>query len=662
MCSIAVASYSAIMHAKVISAVAGTGSRDGGGTMAISRAQRLLVCLLLCEGLLGGRTVLAQSITFIRVADTNTPIPGGTGSFTALDRHPSMRGGNVAFRAEGSDGQVGAYTEISGVLGLVADTNTPIPGGSGSFTEFGASLGGSVSFDGLNVVFRGLGSSDQDGVYTDEGGTLRIVADTNTPIPGGTGNFAGFRFDPSIDSGSTAFAGGDTTGPLFRGVYTEIGGALSVVADSSTPVPGGTGNFSSFDIVSMDGTDMAFRAFAPGFLGLITHIDGVFNVVMDRDTPIPGDTGNFTLFGAATLDGGNVVFLGGKASDLTGVYTDLGGTLRVVADKNTPVPLGTGNFTSFFFGPVAAIDNGNIAFMGARFSSSGMYAEMQGSLMKVVDETDTLGTESTIWLDGGPEALGGNEVAFWAEFSDGSEAIFVATIPLDVCGNGILEAGEECDGQGESADCDSDCTFAECGDGTVNPSAGEACDDGAANSDTVPGACPTDCALPRCGNGVIDPEEGCDDGNTIDGDGCQGNCQLPVCGDGIVDAFEECDDGNTINDDACRNNCRLPRCGDGVVDAGEACDDGPVNSDTHHDSCRLDCTLPRCGDGVVDSGEACDDSNQIDGDGCSSTCEVEGAGEAVPTVSQWGLTILSLLLGVGGKVYFRRRGPWQRIA
>ncbi len=133
-----------------------------------------------------------------------------------------MRGGNVAFRAEGSGEQVGAYTDIGGVLGLVADTDTTIPGGSGSFTALGTSVGGSISFDGLNVVFRGLGSSDQDGVYTDEGGTLRIVADTNTPIPGGAGNFVGFRRDPSIDSGNIAFAGGDTTGSALGGVYTEI--------------------------------------------------------------------------------------------------------------------------------------------------------------------------------------------------------------------------------------------------------------------------------------------------------------------------------------------------------------------------------------------------------------------------------------------------------
>jgi cysteine-rich repeat protein len=58
------------------------------------------------------------------------------------------------------------------------------------------------------------------------------------------------------------------------------------------------------------------------------------------------------------------------------------------------------------------------------------------------------------------------------------------------CGNGIVTAGEECDDQGESAGCDADCTFALCGDGTRNGTAGEICDDG----------------------------------NLVDGDGCESDC------------------------------------------------------------------------------------------------------------------------------------------
>lgn len=76
-----------------------------------------------------------------------------------------------------------------------------------------------------------------------------------------------------------------------------------------------------------------------------------------------------------------------------------------------------------------------------------------------------------------------------------------------------------------------------------------------------------------CGNGVIEKSEECDDGNLINGDGCNHFCFLEPhctfnntdpdspphinctshCGNGIIEAdlLEECDDGNNINGDGC---------------------------------------------------------------------------------------------------------------
>ena len=76
-----------------------------------------------------------------------------------------------------------------------------------------------------------------------------------------------------------------------------------------------------------------------------------------------------------------------------------------------------------------------------------------------------------------------------------------------MCGDGIVDNNEACDDQGESTTCDADCSLAECGDGTLNLAAGEVCDNGSSNSDTVPGACRTDCTLSSCGENVTDSGE-----------------------------------------------------------------------------------------------------------------------------------------------------------
>jgi MYXO-CTERM domain-containing protein len=62
-----------------------------------------------------------------------------------------------------------------------------------------------------------------------------------------------------------------------------------------------------------------------------------------------------------------------------------------------------------------------------------------------------------------------------------------------------------------------------CGDGKLDDK--EACDEGAANSDTAADACRTSCQKAHCGDGVLDAGEACDDGNAVDTDTCTSTCQ-----------------------------------------------------------------------------------------------------------------------------------------
>jgi cysteine-rich repeat protein len=131
----------------------------------------------------------------------------------------------------------------------------------------------------------------------------------------------------------------------------------------------------------------------------------------------------------------------------------------------------------------------------------------------------------------------------------------------------------------------------------------------------------------KCGNGISNETswlpsgtavvEGCDDGNTTNGDGCSSSCTVetgwacsgspsmcaPVCGDGLVTGAEQCDDSNTTAGDGCSATC--------TVEPGFSCMG-------HPSTCSA-----ICGDGLVVNGEGCDDGNLANGDGCSSTCVVE---------------------------------------
>ena len=144
----------------------------------------------------------------------------------------------------------------------------------------------------------------------------------------------------------------------------------------------------------------------------------------------------------------------------------------------------------------------------------------------------------------------------------------------DSCGDGIVQANEECDDENiiNNDSCLNHCKLAICGDGVIQ-FGNEACDNGSANSDTERNACRTSCLPARCGDGVVDSGEGCDDGNAIANDSCSDECIPARCGDGIRQALEECDDGNFNQNDACLINCKRATCGDGYVWSGwESCD------------------------------------------------------------------------------------------
>lgn len=143
-----------------------------------------------------------------------------------------------------------------------------------------------------------------------------------------------------------------------------------------------------------------------------------------------------------------------------------------------------------------------------------------------------------------------------------------------LCGNGFVDAGEECDpNETGGPPCTNECRL--CGNGQVDD--GEECDPAEQGGPS----CTDECSL--CGNGQVDEGEECDDTGP-GGTPCSPECTL--CGNNQLDEGEECDDAGNDNCVECQY---ASACGNGVVepDEGEVCDEwGLPANETCTDNCR----------------------------------------------------------------------------
>ncbi len=225
--------------------------------------------------------------------------------------------------------------------------------------------------------------------------------------------------------------------------------------------------------------------------------------------------------------------------------------------------------------------------------------------------------------------------------------------PRDCNGNGSLDTFDvlACDGQKWCSDCNSNDIPDGCEPDCNQDGAPDAC---------VIADCGGELACADCNeNGVPDMCD-FDDATSVDcntnhvPDECEPDCDQ----DGIID---ECA-LNSGQESDCNSN--------GIPDSCDIRDDVSLdcNSNSEPDECELDCNgngVPdECdisvaleedcnGNGIPDSCDLRDGTSvDIDGDGLIDDCDTF---LPIPTVSQWGLAALTLLLMITAKLAFRRR-------
>lgn len=139
----------------------------------------------------------------------------------------------------------------------------------------------------------------------------------------------------------------------------------------------------------------------------------------------------------------------------------------------------------------------------------------------------------------------------------------VPTVHAQVCGDGVVDAPEQCDWGGDDSACPAmcadDCTCAVCGDNVIAPGF-EDCD--GTDDAACPGSCqgisdPLPCACPVCGDGATNGSEQCDYADDLACPGnCTDTCTCAVCGDNVADGPNESCDGT--DDSRCPGLCGAP--------------------------------------------------------------------------------------------------------
>lgn len=389
---------------------------------------------------------LAIDFTLHKVVDGADPVPGAP-SATWDNFLPffdaAVDGDALAFighsnRSGDSRGGVYVYRGGSQPLQLIADTDGFRPGAGELFADFLR-----VTMDGGVVAFTNEDfDSRLGGAYRHDGGGLQVVADDRTVIPGqAPQRFANFG-DIAIHDGAVLFGGGPQlhfTVSAQDGLYLSAQGVLGAVVDSSTPIPGGAGNFDLVGEVELETGGFAFTRPHPDSTvddGIYRNLGSGLEVVANLSTVAPHSGTPFTNFRAFSRDAGATAFVA-EAAGRTAVYlAEDHEPLRPIATIQTPYPGAGQNFAGFY--NRVATSAGRVAFLGfwnppGQFSRGGLFVTNGTELVKITEQGALLDGRVVHDMDLSQQAFDWPNLAFTVTFEDGGDALYLASF-----GNGCV--------------------------------------------------------------------------------------------------------------------------------------------------------------------------------------------------------------------------------
>ncbi len=409
------------------------------------RTSLLLTALALFAGLLPA-LAHAASYSFVKIADSNTPRPGGGGALQAL-RVGGIAEGNVAFTATQD-----LYVGNGGPVTPVYQNGDPSSQGN-----FGGATAPGMD-NGVIAISGSFGS--RTGMFALNSCTVTPIARVGDPAPSGVFNFVGNsstgdaqppRFDNS--GGTVAFIG-DYGNPFQSGIFAGAGSGLTTIAKSGDPAPVGVfaAGASVFATPSISADKVAFTARYPrlanptGTTGLFVGSGGPLTLLLKTEDPAP--IGTFNELNTPSIEGNTVAFgsrygSSGLQISVEAVMTLNGGTLTTIAKSTDPSPWGTFGLSNLK-GSKPSLVGGYVAFYATEpsdFGNQGVFIGNGGPLTTVIKTGDSLFGGTVIQLRTTQfllDANGTRNVAFSYTLNDFTSGVAMAVFIPEPATGGLL--------------------------------------------------------------------------------------------------------------------------------------------------------------------------------------------------------------------------------